>query len=109
MPGDDKRNHERYGLELPIRVNWYDTAGIEREAIGTTKNISSCGALIFCDSPIEEGCQINLQIDFPISLAGVRKSRVKARGRVVRDANVSHPFQVHGRGIRFDDISFSRL
>lgn len=109
MSGDEKRDHERYGLELPVKINWNDTSGTEREATGTTKNISSSGALIVCNSPIEEGCNIDVRIDFPISLAGVRKSRVKARGTVVRDAHVSNPFQVYGRGIRFDNLSFSRL
>jgi hypothetical protein len=106
MPEPEKRDTERYGLELPIRVTWKDGAGQEQESTGITRDISSSGAYVVCDCPLEEGCRICLLIDFPISFLGVKKSRVAARGRVVRDNILSN--QAYGHGIVFDHFSFTR-
>jgi len=109
MSEREKRDNERYGLELPITVHWKDTSGTEQESAGTTKNISSSGALILCSCPIETGCQIDVEIDFPVSIAGITKSRVTARGKVIRDATGPNPVAASGHGIIFDRFSFTKL
>ena len=52
MSEREKRGNERYGLELPITVHWRDVSGTEKEATGTTKNISKSRVYVF-EIPLE--------------------------------------------------------
>jgi hypothetical protein len=109
MSDQEKRDNERYDLELPVMVRWEDTSGHTREAFGTAKNISPLGAFLVCDSPIGEGRAIDLNFDDPIDLGGCIPSRISARGTVVRD--IPNPVHAagYGHGIMFDRFSFMRL
>ncbi len=109
MSDQEKRYKERYDLELPVMVRWKDRSGYTREATGTAKNISPLGAFLVCNSPIGEGCALDLHFDDPIDLAGSIPSRISARGTVVRDVAGAEHVAVYGHGIVFDRFSFTRL
>jgi hypothetical protein len=109
MSEQEKRYNERYGLELPITVRWKDGSGRRRDANGTTKNMSPSGAFIVCDSPIGEGCAIDLDIDIPVALGGSILSRISASAKVVRDVTGTEYSRGYGHAIRFDRFSFTRL
>lgn len=105
----DKRKDQRYGLELSIAVTWKDKSGFIRETRGMTKNISPAGAFIVCESPIQKGCAIDLRFDLPIALGGSPKSRISARGTVVRNVTGVDQGTSHGYGVMFAHFHFTRL
>ncbi len=109
MSDQEKRYNERYDLKLPVMVKWKDTSGHTREAPGTAKNISPLGAFLLCESPIGEGCAIDLHFDDPIDLGGCIPSRISARGKVVRDIQGAEHAADYGHGVMFDRFSFTRL
>lgn len=104
-----KRKNQRYGLELSIAVTWKDKSGYTRETRGMTKNISPAGAFIVCESPIEKGCAIDLRFDLPIALGGSPKSRISAKGTVVRNVTEAKPGTGHAYGVMFAHFHFTRL
>ncbi len=109
MSDQNRRYEERYDLELPVTVSWEDRSGRTREAPATAKNISPLGAFLVCNSPIEQGCAIDLHFDDPIDLGGCIPSRISASGKVVRDIVETEHAAGHGHGIVFDRFSFTRL
>jgi hypothetical protein len=109
MSDKEKRDNERYDLELPVTVRWKDRSGHTREAPGTAKNISPLGAFLVCNSLIGEGCAIDLHFDDPIDLGGCIPSRISASGTVVRDVVGARHAAGYGHGIVFDRFGFTRL
>ena len=105
----EKRKNQRYGLELSIAVTWKDKSGFTRETIGRTENISPAGAFIVCESPIAEGCAIDLRFDRPIALGGSPKSRISTSGTVVRNMTGAGPAAGYGHGVMFAHFRFTRL
>jgi hypothetical protein len=105
----NRRYEERYDLGLPVTISWEDTSGRTREAPATAKNISPLGAFLVCNSPVEQGCAIDLHFDDPIDLGGCIPSRISASGRVVRDILETEQAAGYGHGIVFDRFSFTRL
>ena len=109
MSDDEKRVRVRYNLELLVRLRWTDPSGDEREETGTTKNISSTGAFMICNSEIKTGSTVDMEIELPISLGGrPTKSCVSATGRVVRNIPLAGPFSGYGYAVTFDRYKFLR-
>jgi hypothetical protein len=109
MSDQDKRYKERYDLELPFTVRWKDRSGRTRQANGTTKNMSPLGAYLVCDSPIGDGCVIDICFDKPVALGGCIPSRISATGTILRDvAGIEHA-AVYGHRVKFERFSFTRL
>ena len=98
----EKRRWERYLLELPVYVAWKDPSGNAEEMLGTTKDISSSGMCVTCDSPIEEGAEVDVKIDLPIVLEGMTGSRMSAQGTVVRNEAMTNPDEGYEHGIMFN-------
>jgi len=98
----EKRRWERYGLELPVHITWKDASGSVEERVGSTKDISSSGVCLRCESLIEEGLDVNLKIELPIVLEGTTGSHMSARGTVVRNEGVSEPHEGYELGIMFN-------
>jgi len=57
-PGAERRAHPRYDIEKPIRA---DAAGQTRN--GRTKDISAGGAAVYLDEPLDEGLEVEVDID----------------------------------------------
>ena len=109
MAGEEKREFVRYSLELLVRVRWTDSSGDEKEETGTTKSISSAGALMICPSKITTGSAVDLEIELPINLGGrLAKSCVAASGRVVRNVPLTEPVRGYGHAVTFDRCRFLR-
>jgi hypothetical protein len=98
----EKRRWERYGLELPVHITWEDASGGFGERVGFTKDISSSGVCLMCESCIEQGAEVDLKIELPIVLEGTRGSHMSARGTVVRNESLSDPHEGYELGIMFD-------
>ena len=105
----ERREYERYDLEFRVQVKWKDAFGNLKADSGTTKDISPSGAFIICNSPLDEGCQIDLEIDLPICVEGTNRSCVYASGKVVRRHPVNDRDSRYGHAIRFDSYCFSKI
>jgi len=103
----ERRVCERYDLQLPVNIKWKDPSGKIKEEGSTCKNISSSGIYICLNNLIKEEGEVDIWIDLPIAVEDVKKSRVFAWGKVVR--NVKENEAVFGHGIKFIDYRFLRL
>ncbi len=105
----DKRAYERYELQVPVHVRWKDSSGNVKEETTTIQDISFSGVLIVCTSHIEKGCEVDVEIDLPISEAGATKRHVSALGRVVRNVTITEPDkQGFGHAVKFDKFYFPK-
>jgi hypothetical protein len=105
----ERRACKRFGLELPVHIEWKDVSGEVLESEGATKDMSASGAFVICQEMIGVKCHVNLKIDLPVTLAGARKSLVSARGSVVTKETMTEPDEGYGHRIKFDYFSFKRL
>lgn len=109
MTKTEKRDCERYIFELPVHVMWKNAAREVKEETGITKDISSAGVFMICKNLIDKECEIDIRIDLP-SLTEDAKSRVSARGKVVRNVSLTNPDTgYHGYGIMFNNYKILRL
>ncbi|MDL2123302.1 MAG: PilZ domain-containing protein [Deltaproteobacteria bacterium] len=108
MTKTERRDCERYVFELPVHARWKNAAGEVKEETGITRDISSSGVFMICKNLIDRECEINFQIELP-SLAENANSRVSARGRVVRNLNLTKPDTGYGHGIMFNNYKLLRL
>jgi hypothetical protein len=98
----EKRRWERYGLEFLIHITWEDASGSVEEIAGTTRDISSSGVRLRCESFIQQGSEVDVKIELPIVLEGTTGSRMSARGTVVRNEGVNEPHEGYELGIMFN-------
>ena len=108
MTGTERRAYERYGLQLAVKVRWTDSSGETQEETGTTKNISTSGIYMICDSCLDEGCEIEIEMDIPISMTGGSMHCVCARGKVLRNAPLADPEKGFGHAIVLHDHKFTK-
>jgi len=90
MSETEKREMERFDLELPTRLHVEDETGEQRTIEHKTKNISSNGAFIDTDSPFAVGTEVKLNITVPIDKLkdlGGKRSKIEVSGSVVRTDN----------------------
>ncbi|MES0362945.1 MAG: hypothetical protein ABUK14_03240 [Desulfobacteria bacterium] len=106
MPETEKRDSERYGLEFPVQAMWKDALGSVKEERATANDMSRSGMYMICNSPVHEGCQINLEIDLTICAGAGIKSCVSVKGRVVRSTRLTGPDRGYGHAIIFDQYRF---
>ena len=108
MTKTEKRDCERYVFDLPVHAAWKDTDGNIKEETGITKDISSSGVFMVFKNLIDRGREIDFRIDLPVFVENA-KSRIMARGRVVRNVSMTHSDKCYGHGIMFEDYSFTRV
>ena len=109
MSEEEKREFVRYSLKLPVRVRWTDPSGNRKEETGTTRSISSAGALMVCPSKINSGSPVDLEIELPINLGGrLAKSCVAAKGRILRNVPLTEAAPGYGHAVTFDRCRFLR-
>ena len=102
----ERRALERYDLQLPVNIKWKDHTGKIMEENTTSKNISSGGVYIILSNSIKKGTRIDLWFDLSIPVEGVKKTRVFAKGEVVRSVKEGKAF---GHGIKFMNYKFLRV
>lgn len=84
---DNKRESERFNLELPVNLKINDPEARNAELQLKTCNISSTGALISADLPLAVGTTLEIDIDIPLeALKALKgdKAKVALKGEVVR-------------------------
>lgn len=98
----EKRRWERYGLRFHVYVKWTDLSGNVMEIAGTTRDISASVICMWCEGLVQQGAEVNLEIELPIVLEGTEDSRIAARGTVVRNESIRDPYKGYELGIMFD-------
>ena len=98
----EKRRWERYGLQLLVFITWVDASGSVEERVGRTRDISSSGVCLRCESFVQQGSEVDVKIQIPIVLEGTTGSRMSASGTVVRNGSASNPDDGYELGIMFD-------
>jgi len=69
----ERRNSTRYRLQAPVIFRWTDSRGGSHQQGGFTRDISTRGAFIFCESPppLQAGVTVDVMLPF---LGNARKS-----------------------------------
>jgi hypothetical protein len=86
MNNSERRQMERYALDLPAHFATEDEAGVQKSIEVHTSNICAGGALFITNKPLSVGTQADIDMvltlgkDTPAPL----KSSVKLTGEVVR-------------------------
>ena len=101
----EKRACERYELPLTVNIIWKETSGKIMEKSGTCKDISSGGAYITLNNPLEKGREVSLWFDLVMGKLGT--NRVFTVGEVVR--RIKENETGFGHGIKFRGYKTSRL
>lgn len=95
---EDKRNFERFDLEVPARIGLGKSVD-EKEISLITSNICAGGAFLLTKDPIPTGTKVRM--DFVLSIQKLKElldseCRIQIEGEVVRT-------EEGGIAIRFDD------
>jgi hypothetical protein len=77
----ERRAAQRFDFHLPVSVR---LSGTEREACGSTQNVSARGALFHSDLPLSEADAIELTLVMPAEITLAENMRVRCRGKVLR-------------------------
>lgn len=91
-----------------MNVRWKDASGNLKEERAITSDVGRSGMYMICDSPIEEGCEINLEIDLAVCSGAGIKSRVSVGGKVVRNIPPTGRDRGYGHAVLFDQYRFVR-
>jgi len=98
----ERRATQRFDFHLPFSVR---LSGTEREACGSTQNVSARGALFHTDLPLSEADAIELTLVMPAEITLAENMRVRCRGRVLRvlssDVGTRSVVAVHLDGYEF--------
>jgi PilZ domain len=80
----EHRQHTRYPIVLAAEFTLPRRGEITRRGVGTTLDISSGGLLLACKNNLLPGRKIELSIQWPFLLDGVRPLKLRIAGRIVR-------------------------
>jgi hypothetical protein len=90
-PGNRRRSHNRYPLDLRIRCR---TLRSDRFVFGKISDISSRGVRFSSSELLPPGTKVEISIDWPVLLHGACPLQLKGQGRVIRSDH-------HGTAIEF--------
>ncbi|MGE4505359.1 MAG: LuxR C-terminal-related transcriptional regulator [Desulfovibrionaceae bacterium] len=102
-PKGDRRA-ERFDLELPAQISVTSSHGHQQLVDLLTRDVCAGGAFLSSDNPLPPGTEVELTVTVPldhISGLGGRKTKVRAMGEVVRNAE-------GGMAVKFD-VSYQML
>ena len=83
----EKREMERFTLELPALLSVTDESGKQKAAEFMISNICSGGAFFKTDHPLSVGTDVKMALIIPLNKfkkIGTKKSRVDVSGSVIR-------------------------
>jgi hypothetical protein len=78
-----RREYNRYRLEVPVIFSWKDARGIRQQGVGLTHEISVRGGFIFATRPPPLNAKIKLKVYLP-ERSAARPQRIYGHGQVVR-------------------------
>lgn len=80
----EHRWHPRYPIVLDADFTLPTRGETARREVGTILNISSGGLLLACNNNLLPGRQIEISIQWPVLLGGVRPLKLRITGHIVR-------------------------
>src|SRR5260370_42440740 len=78
----EKRATRRFGLRLPVSVNYADNPGAAFSA--QTRDVSARGICFYMDAPLTTGSDIEFTLTLPPEITLTESIRVRCKGKVVR-------------------------
>ena len=81
----EKRATRRFGLRLPVSVNYTGNNGSELSA--QTRDVRARGICFFMDAPLTTGSDIEFTLTLPPEITLTESIRVRCKGKVVRADN----------------------
>ena len=87
MPRETTRQHERYPLQVTIRVGPAAETDPLKQICYETTNVSAGGALLKTPSPLPVGTEVNIELELPLDAIRdivTQKAKIQLRGSVVR-------------------------
>ena len=80
----EHRQYPRYPIELAAEFTLPTSGETARRRVGTTLDISSGGLLLACNNNLLAGSEIEVSIQWPFLLDGVRPLKLLITGYIVR-------------------------
>jgi hypothetical protein len=80
----EHRQYPRYPIELAAEFTLPTRGETARRGVGTTLDISSGGLLLACNNNSLPGSEIEVSIQWPFLLDGVRPLKLRITGYIVR-------------------------
>jgi len=77
----ERRIGQRFPYLLPVS---FRVTGSALEGVGFTQDVSSRGVFFLTDSPLQEGCEIELTLKMPSEITLGEDMRVRCGGHVLR-------------------------
>ena len=99
MAGVERRNMERFDLELSALLSINDESGNQRAVEVTTRNICSGGAFFKTDNPLPVGTDVKMDLILPmekLDTGKVNRSHIDVSGFVIRS-------EKHGMAVCFNN------
>jgi len=81
----EKRATRRFGLRLPVSVNYADNPGAA--FLAQTRDVSARGICFYMDTPLAAGSDIEFTLTLPPEITLTESIRVRCKGKVVRVEN----------------------
>jgi c-di-GMP-binding flagellar brake protein YcgR len=91
----ERRQYPRYPIVLDAEFTLPTKRETARRGVGTTVDISSSGLLLACHDNLLLGSEIEVSIQWPILLDGVRPLRLRITGHIVRANQMAVGVQFH--------------
>jgi PilZ domain-containing protein len=82
-PNDERRRSHRYPVQAPVLFKW-TKEGITRRERGMSREISSGGLYVLCDTPPPAGATVWIEVLLPALEPDARSLHLKAKGTVLR-------------------------
>lgn len=97
--GKDRRLAARHRVKAPIRLRTRSEAGEQRVE---SANISRRGVYFQTDLALKKGAILDLLLEMPESITGIRAAQWVCMGHVVRVEEAKAPSENRGVGVEFD-------
>jgi hypothetical protein len=104
--GKDRRLAERHLLKMQVQLRLRKSNECEQKV--DAENVSRRGVFFTTDIPMDKGTMLDLLLEMPEKISGVRSAQWMCMGHVVRVAPSAEMAGAHGVGVEFDFYVVSR-
>lgn len=103
IPGEDRREHKRYPVALPMRYRVTPRNAVPLTGTGTTCDISEGGVGFFCREALPTGSHIEVVAQWPTKAAGGTPLDLRMTGFVLRSNQTVAAAMVTSRKLCVED------
>jgi hypothetical protein len=96
----DRRLAERHALRTQLRLRVRKAEGREQKV--ESENVSRRGVYFTTDLPLSEGTMVDVLLEMPETISGVRSAQWMCMGHVVRVERNGNADGLRGVGVEFD-------